>query len=833
MACLVGVLADPNVIIYLGNGKDVNDVTAAGWLFGHHPAQIVVQLFATLSTLLLETLDARLLSVLTWYHLSFFAVSLAMLGMAAGAVFVFLHPERFGPERAPGALARTTFAFACAIPASHLMSLSIPFLPITDFTTMEVLSIAVSTVVLAAPFALSGIVVTIALTRCGGRVGVLYAFDLIGAAMGCVLVVPMLDYSNVSSSIFLAAASAAFAAWCFHRAAGVRGGLKSAAFAVLLIAVALFNSGRFEALQIVYPKNRQLWLTNALNDETHWNSHSYVLVQRPGEDQAFLWGPGKGAEKFRAMIAWLAIDGEAGTPITKWDGDPASLDWVSYDVTTLPYYLRHGDVGIIGVGGGRDILSALWGRNRTVTGVDVNNIMLDLLEGSHRDFANIANRPNVTLVHDDGRAYMTRTAQRFDVMQMSLVDTWAATGAGAFTLSENGLYTLDAWRIFLNRLKPGGVLSISRWFDPDNVSETSRLLALGVQALIDRGVGNPRDQILLVSRDKVATLMVSTAPFTPADRTVLDTVAADKDFHVVVSPWADTAGNRLVDRISHSTTTAELAAATADPVYDYSPPTDRRPYYFNMLKPQALFGRNRVSLSGLSGGNLRATAMLLVLLGVSTVLVVLIIVWPLVQAGRPPMATGRFATTMSYFAIIGFAYMLIQIGLLQRFSVYLGHPTYTLAIVLFSMLLFTGVGSFLSERVSLSTRGWFRFVPALVALALMALVLAMPAAIAGTVTTTLPARTAVVLLFAAPLSMLLGLCFPFGVRLVRDTPEVVAWAWGVNGAFSVLASIIAVAVSIWIEIDANFWIAAVLYVVLTAPLLSLAKSAALVERGRA
>ena len=169
------------------------------------------------------------------------------------------------------------------------------------------------------------------------------------------------------------------------------------------------------------------------------------------------------------------IDGEAGTPITQWDGNPDSLEWVSYDVTALPYAIRRGDVAVIGVGGGRDILAALWGRNRSILGIDVNRIMIDLLTGSHRNFANIANQPQVTLVNDDGRAYLTRSPRKFDIIQISLVDTWASTGAGAFSLTENGLYTVDGWRVFLNHLKPGGVLSVSRWFDPDNVSETRRL----------------------------------------------------------------------------------------------------------------------------------------------------------------------------------------------------------------------------------------------------------------------------------------------------------------------------------------------------------------------
>jgi len=783
-------------------------------------------LFATLSTLLLETLDARLLSVLTWYHLSFFAVSLAMLGMAGGAVFVFVRPDAFSEQRAPIALSRVALAFAASVPISHLFTLVMPLLPLTDVTLMEILSIAAFTVVLTVPFTLSGITVTVALTRCRGPIGRLYAYDLIGASVGCLLVIPMLEYSNISSAVFFAAAAAAGAAWCFARFAGTGRTVVPAVLGLILITVGLVNTGTHEALQIVYPKNKQLWLLNKLNDITRWNSHSYVLVQRPGDSNAFLWGPGIGADQFKARIAWLAIDGEAGSPITQWDGNPNSLEWVSYDVTTLPYYIRRGDVAVIGVGGGRDILAALWGRNRSILGVDVNRIMIDLLTKSHRDFANIANQPQVTLAHDDGRAYLTRTDKRFDVIQISLVDTWASTGAGAFSLSENGLYTVDGWRVFLNRLKPGGVLSVSRWFDPHNVSETSRLVSLGVGALIDRGIQRPGDHLLLAVREKIATLMVSTAPFTDADRTKLGDVMGAKGFELAVSPWTTAAGGPVIERIARSSTLAELQQAIADPLYDYSPPTDARPYYFNMLKPQALWSGAYLPREGALGGNLRATLLLIVLFGITTGLVALIIILPLVKIGLPSMPGARFLSTMAYFAIIGFAFMLIQIGLLQRFSVYLGHPTYTLAIVLFSMLLFTGIGSLASERLTVGSHSRVRLVPLLIAGALVVCGLGLPVALAHTIGLGLASRSAVTLAFAAPLSMLLGLCFPIGVRLTADTPTVVAWAWGVNGAFGVLASILAVALSIWVGIDANFWVAAALYVALVVPLGTLLRSRA-------
>ena len=778
--------------------------------------------FATLATLLLETLDARLLSVLTWYHLSFFAVSLAMLGMAGGAVYVFLNPAKFASDRVPGAVARLTLLFAASIPVSHVINLLVP-LPLNTFGPMEILAVVLSTIVLAVPFAISGVIVTIALTRSGGAIGRLYACDLAGAALGCLLVVPLLDRSNLSSAVFVAGGAASIAAFCFARFAAMRGGWKSATLAGALIAAAILNTTIVEAVHVLYPKNRQLWISQSAVQETAWNSHSYVILQRPSVEKTFFWGGGKGVDQYTSDLAWLVIDGEAGTPVTKWDGDPKSLDWIAHDVTTLPYHVRGGGhAAIIGIGGGRDILAAIWGRSQSIVGIDVNSIMIHTLTVSDRSFANIASRPEVTLVHDDGRAYVTRTADRFDVIQMSLVDTWAATGAGAFTLSENGLYTLQAWRTFLDRLRPGGVLSVSRWFDSRNVSETNRLVSLGVAALLDRGVAHPSTQLILAVRGNVATLMISNAPFTDGDREKITRVAADNEFQILQAPWVGDVFAGRLGRIARSETQADLDRATADDRFDYRAPTDRRPYYFNMLKPGAFLQTLSVPKGGAMWGNLRATATLLLLLAVATVMVGAIIAWPLIRAGRPEIPHAQFVTTMAFFGIIGFGYMLIQIALLQRFSVYLGHPTYTLAIILFSMLLFTGLGSFVSETFTIGRRGRFLLVPALIGVTLLAIVFAVQPVIDRTIVWGFLGRSSVVVAFCGPLAFFLGCCFPLGVRLSARHPALVAWMWGVNGGCGVLASIVAVGVSMWVGIDTNFWIAAILYTALIWPMKQMA-----------
>lgn len=805
-------------------------MTSRVWL----PAGLAL---TTFSTLLVEILDSRLLSVLTWYHLSFFAVSLAMLGMAAGAVLVFLGGARFTGPAAVRALTRWSWRLALGIPLLHVLALQI-FIPAMAAGTMASLAaLAGVTLLLAGPFVVSGIVVAIALTRIGGRVGVLYGWDLVGAATGALAVVPLLEWFDLTSVMLLAGSAAALATFCFARFAAaaeagtapVRYRRPAVVLGVVLVAAAGANVAADAAVRVRFTKGKPL---PAVTDVADWNSHSFVVVQPPSTGAPVYWGPGAQASQAPVTLAWMVIDGEAATAMTAWDGHRASLDWARHDLTSLPHHLRQGRAAIIGVGGGRDVLSALWAGHHRVVGIEINGVLIDLLERSHRAFAGIADDPAVELVHDEARSYLRRSNERFDVIQMSLIDTWAATGAGAFTLTENGLYTREAWQVFLGSLAPGGILSVSRWFNPSDLSETNRLLSLGVAALIDRGIADPRSQVVLFGRGPIATLLVSATPFTETDRLTLERLAQAERFEPLVSPWHTGAIDRL-ERIAASRSHGDLAVATADGLYDFSPPTDQRPYFFNILKPG--FGMvAHVPDEGIAWGNLSATMTLAALCVVATVLVLAIIVWPLAAAGRPVMPGGTFAASLLYFALIGSGYMFVQIPFLQRFSVLLGHPTYTFAIVLFSMILFTGIGSFLSERIAVEPAGAGRvwLLPIVIAVVIAAARLAIDPAAQIASGFGLAGRTLVVLAFTAPLSMLLGCCFPVGMRLVgRLSDTAAAWFWGVNGACGVLASVFAVAISMWIGIDTNLVLAAALYLLLLVPLYWLAPARSSSRRG--
>jgi hypothetical protein len=776
----------------------------------------------TLSALLVEVLDTRLLSVLTWYHLSFFAVSMAMFGLAAGAVRVYLGGSQFEGEQARRQLASVSIVYALSIPILHLILVLVP-LPV-DLDSYEISRVAVTAllaaVLLAVPFYLAGIVIGVALTRIPSAIGVTYAVDLIGAALGCLLTVPILTYSDISTAMFAAGTFALLGALCFQVFAGPAGKVRWTALLVPVFVGGTILNGCLDypyALRLIHEKHS--WVDRHDIQYEAWNSHSQVMLTRFENGPPFYWGAGRMPDGLEVETGRLFIDGSATTDVTRWDGDPASLAWVQYDVTSVPYHLRRGGaVGIIGVGGGRDVCTALWAHSRSITGIELNGILVDLQHGRLRDFTRLASRPEVHLVHDEARSFLTRSAERFDVLQMSLVDSWASTSAGAFTLSENGLYTREAWGIFLNTLKPDGIFSTSRYFAAGRPSETSRLLALCVASLLDRGTDEPSRHIALLARHRIATLMVSPTPLAVADIERIREVAGRYQFSALALPGTPPEDARLA-AILASRSPQGLAEATQSSVFDFSVPSDDCPYFFNTLKPSALLVRDwgEAESAGVIHGNRMASAALLLLLGVSAVLVLLVIFVPLAltrrRAARPP----RFGAAVLYFALIGTGFMMVQIPYMQRFSVYLGHPTYAVVVILFSMILFAGIGSMLSERLPLSASAALG-VPLLIAAGLCLSLMLVRSVTHTTVVYPLAVRCLIVLAFAAPVSLLLGCCFPLGMRLLgRISDTATSWMWGVNGACSVLASAAAVGLSMWVSIDASLALGALCYLLLTVP----------------
>jgi hypothetical protein len=776
--------------------------------------------FVALATLMYEILLTRIFSVTMLYHFAFVALSLAMFGMTAGALAVYLLPRVFAPEHLRNRLAVASLLFPIAIILSFLTQLSIPFR--VHPSIVAVYAIAFTYAVIAVPFVVSGIVICLALTGFPARVSRLYAADLIGAGLGCVLLIPVLGYSDGPTAVLWVAVLASAGAIALARGVPARRYVRLAAATTVVLG--LLAAGHTWMVWQGFPVFRILYVKGSFEARPtyeKWNSYSRVRVNvyndDPAPPQGWGFSPTLPATEL-VRQAQMDIDVGAGTVLTGYDGNPATLEHLKYDVTNIGYFLRpEGRALVVGAGGGRDILSALAFRARSVTAVEINEDIIRTVNGRFGDYTGHLDRdPRVRFVNDEARSFIARSPERFDSIQISLIDTWAATAAGAFVLSENSIYTVEAWRIFLDHLTDDGLLSVSRWYFRDRPAELYRTTMIAVEALRSRGVGEPRQHIAIVRNmqlanrraeipDGVGTLLVSRRPFTPEELDRLEAQAARLEFDIPFSPRT-----ALDETYVRLTTLSGLDAFLDRYPINISAPTDNSPFFFNMLRLRDVL-RPELLDFGKQSHNMKAVATLAILLATVTLLTALCILLPL-WLTRDRVVLSGAGPFFLFFIAIGLGFMLIETSLMQRLIIALGHPTYGLSVVLFSLLLSSGFGSFLTGSVNVKGGGRRRLLSLTVVLAVFGL--ATPFVVSRIEPMTTAARILAAVAILSPAGIVMGMAFPLGMKLAaRRKQELTAWFWGLNGAASVLASVLSVCLALTWSISTAFWTGWVCYLV--------------------
>ena len=777
-------------------------------------------------SLMLQIMQTRLLSVMAWYYLAFVAISMAMFGMTAGSLYVYFRPERFTSDALLGNLTWICSAFALSVVASVL--LQITTVVTVSTVTMSTLLWLKLILILVPPYVFAGMAISLALTRSRWPVPLVYGIDLAGAATGCLGVLVLLDFLDAVSAVIFVAAVGALAAVCFAVAHRAQTGSEFSASSMArypILSRPLWLAAGFAALALVNARIQPEGLTvsvakheieSTAASATRWNSFSRIRAGVTEAGRPMMWGQSSEMPRFRVEERLLNIDGNAGTAMYRFTGDLGSLDFLRYDITNIAYNIRHsGRAAVIGVGGGRDLLSAYLFGFRDVTGVELNPIFIDFLRTDFSDFNTLAQLPGVQLFVDEARSWFARSNDRFDLIEMSMIDTWASTGVGAFSLSENGLYTVEGWRTFLDHLTRDGVLTVSRWYSSQRLDETGRILGLAATALRQLGIDNPAANIMLVGNPRLATLIVSRQALSPADVSTLTSAAERLEFTVLVAPGMPAATPALDEILAARDANAFERLSRAYHI-DLTPATDARPFFFQQLRmtDPASWARALHGAPGVVKGNLVATLTLALIMVLSCALVVATAVIPASATVR--LASARLAWSgTAYFLLIGLGFMFVEIGLIQRISVYLGHPVYGLAIGLFGIIVSTGLGSLLSARLPLSTNVRFSAWAGALALYLLLLPAWFPALIAAFAAAALPVRTLVCLLAIVPSGLLMGFGFPTGMQRVnaidvRPTP----WFWAVNGAAGVFAAALAVAISIEYSINVTLWLGAACYLLL-------------------
>jgi predicted membrane-bound spermidine synthase len=759
--------------------------------------------FVTLATLMFEILLTRIISVMMGYQLAFAAISLAMFGMTLGALHVYRNEHSYSGTNAKAQMTRAALWFALTVIVCLLIQFIVPF---PSRPALASLWIFLGYPLLSVPFYYSGVCVCVALTKFPARTSGLYAVDLAGAACGCILVIYVLEVTDAPTALVIVALLASVAATLFATDGGQMS-LKRIAMilsGVLLIFVTantILTRQQASLLRVTWAKGHEE--PRPLYEK--WNSFSRIAVSGDPHVATNVITEGISStcppDRMVRQLH-LRIDADAETTLTALDGRIDDLDYLKYDVKSVVYYLRpNANAMVIGAGGGRDVLSALLFGARSVRAVEINRDILRTVNERFGDFTGHLNwNPRVTFVNDEARSYIKRTDDRFDVIEASFIDTWAATAAGALSCTENSIYTIEAWNLFLNRLTPSGVLSFSRWYQTHQPAEAYRLTSLGAAALQSAGVVDSRAHILLVRnlrKDEAfrgalgaVTILVSKAPFSSAELDEIEMVSRRLQFDIVLSP------RYVIDPIF-----AELAKGNSDTEVsanthlNVSPPTDNIPFFFYMtlpresLKPKSL---------GEPGG----------IVGVLLLLVVFLIVFFifLPVLGTLPRATVLRATPdLLFFAAIGLGYMLIEISQMQRFMLFLGHPTYTLAVVLFVLLLSSGAGSYATRGIKPACRRAFACLIMLLVV-VCALGLLMPLLLSGFASATASVRVVVAAGMLIPIGFFMGMAFPLGMKLSGQRLQpLTPGLWGINGAASVFGSILSLMIAMNLGISNSFW----------------------------
>ena len=717
----------------------------------------------------------RVLSVVVWYHFAFLVISMVMLGLGAPGVW-------FAMARRPLRLLKPLLLVsALAVPIS--IALVVQF----GAAMMEASAAYLALSVLPATLSLGGVVCLLLMKATGPSVGRMYGADLLGAGLAAVLIIPLM-------TVLPTPAFAVGTAFLPLIALALYGGAMRKVAAVLaVIIIATLAEG--SAYQVTRSKGYDEAPMRPLYEK--WSptaritvfDENFFLLKK--QKEGFLWGRGRNRPKDAKPVKqyWLEQDGAAGMALTEFSGDLDAVSHLLYDVTTVGHQLRPPErVAVIGAGGGRDVLSSLLAGATDIDAVELNATTIDTVTNRFGDVSgDIYNVPGVNAVASEGRSHLTHTDKSFDLIQISLIDSWAASAAGAFALAENNLYTVEAFQLYAERLTPDGMISTSRW-----TNEIPRLVVLVHSALESLGIEEPRNHMAIVAAGKASTLLTSLKPFGSGELARLDAICEERGFdRLYPVPLGEEPKNAFI---------AETVTNGLEPMarmgLNVTPPTDDNPYFFHLFSPFASpnrLGLRALELTGLDF-NLQSTLVLQqIMLGVVGLALAFFFLPFLMRVGRRGRAEplGHMLRATFYFALIGAAFMLLENVLLQRFVLYLGHPSYATTVIIAGLLMGMGAGAMGADRFGVKR---LKTVGLLVPLVLLALVYGLLPLFAATIGLPIAARVLITCVILVPLGALLGLFFPLGMLRFGDNSK--PWYWAINGIFGVVASVFSLALSI-------------------------------------
>ena len=787
---------------------------------------LLATLFISAAAIGYEILLMRVLSIVQWHHFAYMIISLALLGYGASGTFIALLRSHLEP-RFETAYAASALFFSIAMIVCFIVAQRVPFNALEIvWDRGQFLNLAVVYVVFFVPFFFAACCIGLAFTCRGGDASRIYFFDLFGAGLGAVLIIVLLFAVSPQTALVLLvllplAASAIMASTLTSRLPLAIAQLAWLALLAIGIPQAHLElriseyKGLSQALQVIDSRileqsSSPLGLITVVDSPTVPIRHA----------------PGLSFNTRHIPPVQLAVftDADGMSAITRYDGNPGSVAYLGDLTAALPFRLLENPVVLVlGAGTGSEVLLSLFHGASRVDAVELNPQMTELVAGTYADFAGrIYDDPRVTVYTDEARGFVARSGGGYDLVQIGLLDSFGASGAGVQALNESYIYTTGALREYLADLEPGGLLAITRWIKMPP-RDSVKLIATAIEALRQSGVSEPGRRIAMIRSWNTSTLLIKNGDLTASEIGRIREFARSRSFDTVYFPGirAEAANrfNRLADPYLFDAASALLGDSTGDFFERYKfyvePASDDRPYFFHFFRwrtlPEVMALRKAGGAGLIEWGYLVlvATIVQAAVLG----LVLILLPLSLVRRAWPAGTARRFGF---YFLLLGLAFLFVEMAFIQKFILFLSNPLYSVAVVLSGFLLFAGLGSASSERLArrLPWPGVSPVTVAVAAIAVLALgyVLVLPAVFGRFIGLADPAKIIVSLALIAPLAFFMGMPFPLGLkRLSGLAPGFLPWAWGINGFASVVSAVLATLLAIEFGFNVVILLALVLY----------------------
>ncbi|CAM2066448.1 SAM-dependent methyltransferase [Sulfidibacter corallicola] len=748
----------------------------------------------------------RIFSIAQWYHFAYMIISICMLGFSFSGTLLALVRRRIAGREALW-LSRCTLALVPAPALCYALGQMVPFesfrLLVEPIQSLYLLWIYLA---FSLPFALVSACITLGFMIEKARVGKVYFVNMAGSGLGALVVILLLYRVNPVWVPYLLAIPAAVAHLVLQRRADwLRTWRWLAAAGILLVLVGprpirmseykgLSHAGALPDAEVLERRDGPMSQITVLS--------SSMIRETPGQISNYPMGR---LGPLPEQIA-LFFDGGGMSVVNRLNGEPSEAVYLDYVGDALPYrLLTRPEVFIVGAGGGTQILNALYHRATHVTAVEADPNLFDLMEGSLHAFSGgLYTRPEVTVVHAEGRGYLQAREKRFDLIQLSLLDSFNASSAGVRALNEDYLYTLEAMGLYLDRLAPEGMLAISRWLKSPP-RDTIKMAATLIETAERAGIREPARHLVVIRTWNTATLLLSKVPLSAERIAAVRAFCAERHLDICWLPdlrIEETNRYTILETPEYFQAISRLLSAERESFYrnhlfDIRPATDDRPYFFRFFRWKALpelwahMGTEWIPF--VEWGYLTLIVTLLQAL-LACVLLLLPLVAPALglfrkRGGEIPGGSKQVGTAavMFYFGALGFAFMFLEMAFIQKFMLYLSYPVLAVSVILTAMLFFAGLGSYFADRY----RGVGLLPRTFAALALVS-------AVYGAGLSPLFAASAglgeawkillSVLLLGLP-AFFMGIPFPTGLQRVSERDDVsVPWAWCVNGCASVVGA---------------------------------------------